>query len=76
MNREDIIRIWRNASPSTVLTEEGLRICEAIAAAEREACAKVCEDVRADSVSGGGPVEAFNYSAKVCSAAIRARSNT
>lgn len=34
MNREDIIRIWRNTSPGTVITEEGLRICEAIAAAQ------------------------------------------
>jgi hypothetical protein len=42
MNREDIIRIAREAG--IVVTGEAIwRLCELVATAEREACAKVCD---------------------------------
>lgn len=43
MNRVDIMAIWRRVSPHTIMTEDGMKVCEAIAAAEREACAQVAE---------------------------------
>jgi hypothetical protein len=49
MDRDQIIGIWRATSPSTILSEEGLRICKAVAEAEREASAKVCEEWDSDS---------------------------
>jgi len=43
MNREDIIKMAREAG--IVVTGEAVwKLCELVAAAEREACAKVCED--------------------------------
>lgn len=38
MTRDDITSIWRRESPQCLITEEGLRICEAVAKAERERC--------------------------------------
>jgi hypothetical protein len=43
MTRDDIIRMAREAG--IVVTGEAVwKLCELVAAAEREACAKVCED--------------------------------
>ena len=43
MNREDIIRMAQDAG--IVVTGEAVwKLCEMVAAAEREACAKVCEE--------------------------------
>ena len=43
MSRDDIIRMAREAG--IVVTGEAVwKLCELVAAAEREACAKVCED--------------------------------
>jgi hypothetical protein len=43
MSRDDIIRTAREAG--IVVTGEAVwKLCELVAAAEREACAKVCED--------------------------------
>ena len=68
MTREDIIKLAREAG--IVVTGEAVwRLCELVAAAEREACAKVCEDM-------SGPIEVFNpkYVHYIdCAAAIRAR---
>jgi hypothetical protein len=44
MTRDDIIRLAREAG--IVVTGEAVwKVCELVAAAEREACAKVCEDL-------------------------------
>ena len=88
MNRDDIIRIAREARlvPTWLelcpKDEKALeRFAALVAAAEREECAKVCEDIeeayqrqesirypalRTDAETGSGE----------CAAAIRARSNT
>ena len=70
MDREDIIRMAREAEftegdislfPDTIADFAAL-----VAAAEREACAKVCEDMDHNGV----------MIAADCAAAIRARGNT
>jgi phosphopantetheine adenylyltransferase len=73
MNREDIIRMAREAGVSirshydeTGSTPQELeRFAALVVASEREACAKVCEELR--DVDG---YEAWNTE---CAAAIRAR---
>jgi hypothetical protein len=68
MNREDIIRMAREAGFDTDLppfqdgTAIALKLAALVASAEREACAKVCED----SVEEAGDELAWQ---------IRARSN-
>jgi len=69
MNQEDIIKMAREAGMQGMLTdvvcthEELARFAALVAAAEREACAKVCETF-------------YNHEAKDCAAAIRARSKS
>jgi len=59
MTRDDIIRMAREAG--IVVTGEAVwKLCELVVAAEREACAKVCETF-------------YNHEAKDCAEAIRAR---
>jgi hypothetical protein len=101
MNREDIIKLAREAGWSGIYTQwrepdgspdwtpvkESLtvpvtmeqieRFAALVAAAEREACAKVCEGLGvhpALNVFNGGP-EWYKHG-KDCAAAIRARGNT
>ena len=67
MNRDDIIRMYEKAngwSPEGFdkTVEELERFAGLIAAAEREACAKVCDELMLDQ-----------YSARGCAVAIRAR---
>ena len=67
MNRDDIIRMAREAG-MTGLKEGGVlenfeRFAALVAAAEREACAKICEETRFPD----------SYTAIRCAAAIRAR---
>jgi len=71
MNRDDIIRMARESGWAQKDIDSLLYIVETAAAAEREACAKVCDervgywqrdDIRRDED-------------KNCAAAIRARSN-
>ena len=72
MTRDDIIRMAREADPFGMvgrlyamaqLTPETLeRFASLVAEAEREACAKVCEDYGTSNTT------------KACAAAIRARS--
>jgi hypothetical protein len=79
MNREDIIRMARGAGfeqnslgmtyTSGTLPELLERFAALIAAAEREACAKVCEILGAEDDS----FYAEFSRAKDCAAAIRAR---
>jgi hypothetical protein len=48
MNRDDIIRMAREAEAWSLVDHDGIaaleRFAHLVAAAEREACAKVCED--------------------------------
>lgn len=78
MNREDIIRMAREAECSETFgadvfaftVEELERFAALVAAAEREACAKVCEDIPlpkdSKALTHGPTIER-------CAAAIRAR---
>ena len=75
MNREDIIlmahKAWDRDEDLWLTREQYFleRFAALVAAAEREACAKVCEDM-------SGPIEIFNpkYVHYIdCAAAIRAR---
>jgi hypothetical protein len=77
MDREDIIRMARGAgfaSPDgSFITwdasdEQLERFAALVAAAEREACAKVCEDIDTE-------YEGEDVLATWCAAAIRARGN-
>ena len=69
MNRDDIIRMAREAGLWPAVTDtfpsEVERFAALVAAAEREACAKVCEDL-SDSLSD-------SYYTPFYTAAIRAR---
>lgn len=80
MNRDDVIRLAREADdgfqnndgdlPDAIVGLESIeRFAALIAAAEREVCAKVCDDLEREAYElfpdGPGP--------KNCAAAIRAR---
>ena len=83
MNREDIIRMAREAGLGDTGVREGFiffqpgtdgleRFAVLVAAAEREACAKVCDAVQKKNEDDG----AWMWEARNCAAAIRARGNT
>ena len=78
MNYEDIIRMAREAGIGPVYGYESIeRFVALVAAAEREACAKVCEGLGvhpALNIFNGGP-EWYKHG-KDCAAAIRARGNS
>ena len=66
MNRDDIIRMAREAGflvPAKAWVMKFERFATLVAAAEREACAKVCEERERANL----------YGVKECAAAIRAR---
>jgi hypothetical protein len=81
MNREQIIRMAREAvrlpepqTPQEEAIERALapifeRFAALVAAAEREACAKVCDAVQKKNEDDG----AWMWEARNCAAAIRAR---
>jgi len=70
MTRDDIIRMAREAGlPEAIIEMTPIafeRFAALVAAAEREACAKVCDEYEAD----------FHDGPEYCAAAIRARGNT
>lgn len=75
MNREEIIRMAREANikqaietPHLLMVHELERFAALVAAAEREECAKVCEDIDTE-------YEGEDVLATWCAAAIRARGN-
>ena len=73
MTRNDIIKLARkaglaNARDETDLAAFVLRFAALVAAAEREACAQMCDDVAYAAASTG-----FITVAMECAAAIRAR---
>jgi hypothetical protein len=71
MNQEEIILMARNEYGTYAFTAESLaEFANLIAAAEREACAKVCDAVQKKNEDDG----AFMWEARNCAAAIRARS--
>ncbi len=87
MTRDEIIKMAREADlidfrdaeddPHTAQMVEFLqRFATLVAAAEREACAKVCEERAAyyDQGDDDGPESRRGRSAKSCAAAIRTRS--
>ena len=89
MTREDIIRIAREAGlPLAWISEKGViqwgqleRFAALVAAAEREACAKVCEDIeeayrRQESIRHPALRTDAETGSEECAAAIRARGNT
>ena len=79
MNREDIIRMARDTDllvvtpipDDSVFVADLERFAALVAAAEREACAKVCEE-RMTYWHRGDP---NIYEDEMCAAAIRARNN-
>ena len=77
MTRDDIIRLmdWHPSAKHT--DTDGLlarikKVAEAAAAAEREACAKMCEKYAEANQESDNMVDAFLH----CADAIRARSKT
>jgi len=74
MTRDDIIRMAREAG--IVVTGEAVwKLCELVAAAEREACAKVCDEAKAN-IWEFHPYAVREAANSVCAnlaAAIRAR---
>jgi hypothetical protein len=69
MNRDDIERIAADAG-IVVIGEATLKLCELVAAAEREACEKVCDDRSKSTFWLRHPAY---EEAEMCAAAIRAR---
>ena len=67
MTRDDIIRMAREAGWSQKDIDSLLYIVETVAAAEREACAKLCDELHWPWHIGE------NSGPKECAAAIRAR---
>jgi hypothetical protein len=67
MNRDDIIRMAEEAG--IVVTGEAVwKLCEIVAAAEREACAKLCKEIEE-----AWPEYEWKEACRVCASDIRAR---
>jgi hypothetical protein len=77
MTRDDIIKMAREAGASFETAESMFKFATLVAAAEREACARVCEeDLRDEYIRQDRPAqdEAFLFAAIAdCAEAIRAR---
>jgi len=78
MTKDDIIRMAREcfADPDgslVLLTPELIAFASLVAAAEREACAKVCEDIFNDPQGNNGDDYYYTRPYLECAAAIRAR---
>jgi hypothetical protein len=66
MTRDDIISMAQEAEASFETAESMFKFAALVAAAEREACAKLCEDIDAE-------YDGEDVLATWCAAAIRAR---
>lgn len=82
MTKEDVIRMAREAHGEIndqaiwMFSPLGLdRFASLIAAAEREACAKVCEKEAVQIVVDGLEERAYNNAVSDCASAIRAMSH-
>jgi len=76
MARQAGARAWQNQNcyVEFLCNLEQLEAFAKLAAEkEREACAKVCDELIAHVITNGTPVEAFNYASNACAALIRAR---
>ena len=78
MNRDDIFRMSHEAGLKTPwdLMEYQWKFAALVAAAEREACAKVCEKEQfelAQDVSGKNGLQHFDAGCRSCAEMIRAR---
>jgi len=73
MTREDIIRMARASGWSDKDIDSLMYIVETAAAAEREACAKVCEGLTPEWPDQLGIAQAERTTMLDCAAAIRAR---
>ena len=83
MNREDVIRMAEHAGFGMPVqafqfrAEELERFARLVAAAEREACAKVCEGEQFEltqDVAGKNGLQHFDAGCRSCAEMIRARS--
>ena len=81
MNDDELMRLVLEIDPTTVRIPPGVRkVVDAAIAAEREACAKVCDDeanvANMQAREGGSTMDDGRaIGAEACAAAIRARSN-
>ena len=75
MNRNDIIRMAMEAGGTVMAcySPDLERFAALVAAAEREACAKVCEGRIGGAVQSNEWWSGFREAMKQCAAAIRAR---
>ena len=81
MTRDDIIRMAREAGASQLENTPGFidylqSFAALVAAAEREACAKVCEDIYNDPADNNGYDAYYTRPYLECAEAIRARGET
>lgn len=80
MNREDIIAMAREAGIECVMVRPQdmvlYRFAALVAAAEREACAKVCEELVPDMSRTANDASVWDVATFDCAAAIRARKET
>jgi hypothetical protein len=74
MKRSDVVRMAREAGcPDIVIPREWFRFAKLVAAAEREACAKVC-DAKVDAEYATGKVDHNEMGwTQACAFAIRER---
>ena len=72
---QEIIEMARESGLETQdgFSESVFYFAKLVAEREREACAKVCDELIAHVITNGTPVEAFNYASNACAALIRAR---
>ena len=70
MKQEDIIRMAREANASFETAESMFKFAALVRADEREACARVCDELHWPWHMGD------NSGPKECASAIRARENT
>jgi hypothetical protein len=73
MTSEDIIRMAQEAGCDIAWAKALKRFATLVAAAEREACAKVCEDIYNDPKDNNGYDCYYTRPYLECAAAIRAR---
>jgi hypothetical protein len=73
MKQEDIIRMAREANASFETAESMFKFAALVAAAENEACAKLCELLPPEWPDQDGIAQAEKATMMDCAAAIRAR---
>ena len=77
MTKDDIDKLWNQAMSDAIKNGEDFtrhRFAHLVAAAEREACAKVCED--ASTPVAGEMLTDGQWASKILAGKIRAKGNT